>query len=77
MKLLLDEMYSPSVAEVLRGRAVDTIAVTERDDLQGLSDTDLLQGAMLEGRVVVTNLLHGGLNGQFDCVLPKSRQTLA
>ena len=54
MKLLLDEMHTPAVAEALRGRAIDAIAVTERDDLRGLSDVDLLHAATAEGRAVVT-----------------------
>ena len=54
MKLLLDEMHSPAVAEVLRGREVDAVAVAERDDLRGLSDADLLHAATVEGRAVVT-----------------------
>lgn len=54
MKLLLDEMHSPAVAEVMRGREVDTVAVVERDDLRGLPDADLLRAAAFEGRVVVT-----------------------
>ncbi len=54
MKLLLDEMHAPAVAEVLRGREIDAIAVTERDDLRGLSDADLLQAATAERRTVVT-----------------------
>ncbi len=54
MKLLLDEMHAPAVAEALRSRGIDAIAVTERDDLRGLSDADLLQTATSEGRAVVT-----------------------
>ena len=54
MKLLLDEMHAPAVAEALRSRGIDTIAVTERDDLRGLSDVDLLHAAAIEGRAVVT-----------------------
>ena len=54
MKLLLDEMHAPAVADVLRGREIDAIAVTERDDLRGLSDADLLQAATAERRTVVT-----------------------
>ncbi len=54
MKLLLDEMHAPAVAEALRIRGIDTIAVTERDDLRGLSDVDLLHAAAIEGRAVVT-----------------------
>ena len=54
MKLLFDEMHAPAVAEALRGHEIDAIAVTERDDLRGKSDVDLLLAATAEGRAVAT-----------------------
>ncbi len=36
MRLLLDEMYSPSDAAALRDRGHDTIAINEYDELRGL-----------------------------------------
>ena len=54
MKLLLDEMYAPSVAALLRDWGHDAVAVKERTDLMGLPDQDLVQAATAEGRVVVT-----------------------
>ena len=54
MKLLLDEMYAPSVAALLRDWGHDAVAVKERRDLIGLSDEDLLRAATAEGRAVVT-----------------------
>ena len=54
MKLLLDEMYAPGVAALLRNWGHDAVAVKERRDLIGLSDEDLLRTATAEGRAVVT-----------------------
>ena len=54
MKLLLDEMYAPSVAALLRDWGHDVVAVKERTDLMGLPDENLVQAATAEGRVVVT-----------------------
>lgn len=54
MKLLIDEMFPPVVAELLRERGHDVVAVLERPDLAGLSDADLLGHAAREGRAVVT-----------------------
>ena len=38
MRLLLDEHYSPTIADELRKRGHDVVSVKERDDLPGLSD---------------------------------------
>lgn len=54
MKLLLDEMYAPSVAALLRDWGHDAVAVKERTDLMGLPDQDLVRAATAEGRAVVT-----------------------
>ena len=54
MKLLLDEMYAPGVAALLRDWGHDAVAVKERRDLIGLFDEDLLRTATAEGRAVVT-----------------------
>jgi hypothetical protein len=42
LRLLLDEMYTAAVAEQLRRRNHDVIAVAERADLRGTLDEDLL-----------------------------------
>lgn len=55
MKLALDEMYAPAVAEQLRDRDRDVVAVTERADLRGTTDEDLLAWAQTEGRALVTD----------------------
>ncbi|HEY3865349.1 MAG TPA: DUF5615 family PIN-like protein [Solirubrobacteraceae bacterium] len=55
MKLLLDEMYTAAVAEQLRQRDHDVIAVAERADLRGTPDEDLLAWARTEDRALVTD----------------------
>ncbi len=54
MRLLLDEMWSPVIAEQLRRRGHDVVASVERDDLRGLSDEEILRAAALDRRVLVT-----------------------
>lgn len=54
MKLLVDEMYTPAIAEQLRERERDTEAVTERRELRALIDSDLFELAQAEQRTVVT-----------------------
>lgn len=54
MKLLLDEMMQRSVAEQLRARGHDVVAVTERAELRNILDTDLFARMQEEGRTVVT-----------------------
>jgi predicted nuclease of predicted toxin-antitoxin system len=55
LKLLLDEMYAAAVAEQLRRRDHDVIAVAERADLRGSTDEDLLAWARIEDRALVTD----------------------
>lgn len=54
MKLLLDEMHATIAAEALRERGVDVVAVTERPELRGRPDEDVLTVATGEDRAVVT-----------------------
>jgi predicted nuclease of predicted toxin-antitoxin system len=55
LKLLLDEMYAAAVAEQLRARDRDVIAVAERADLRGTPDEDLIAWARSEDRALVTD----------------------
>lgn len=54
MRLLLDEMHAPVVAETLRADGHDVVAVAETAELRGLADEDVLIHATAEGRAVVT-----------------------
>jgi predicted nuclease of predicted toxin-antitoxin system len=54
VRLLLDEHLPRVVAEQLRGRSYDVIAVTERSDLRGLPDPELFECAQGEERAMVT-----------------------
>lgn len=54
MKLLLDEMHAPSIADALTENSLDVIAVASLPDLRGLSDTDLLVHASSSGRALIT-----------------------
>jgi Domain of unknown function (DUF5615) len=54
LKLLLDEMCPPAVAEQLRERRRDVEAVAEHSELRALADVDLFAVAQQERRAVVT-----------------------
>ena len=54
MRLLLDELYTEPTAEALRDRGHDVDAVTERPDLNGLSDAELFALMPAERRAIVT-----------------------
>jgi predicted nuclease of predicted toxin-antitoxin system len=54
LRVLLDEMYPPAIAEQLRGRGRDAAAVTERGELHALSDPEIFTSAQQERRAVVT-----------------------
>lgn len=54
MKLLLDEHYLPSVAEQLRERGHDAVAVQEEADLRGMADPDLFAEAQRRNSAVLT-----------------------
>lgn len=54
MRLLLDEHYSPVIAEQLRERGHDVVAVVERPDLAGRKDAELLSLMAEEGRAILT-----------------------
>lgn len=54
MKLLLDEMHAPAVAEALSRDSLDVRAVAGEDLLRGVSDAELLALAAADGRALVT-----------------------
>lgn len=53
MKLLLDEMYPPALAEALRAHGIDASTAVELG-MPGRSDPDLLAAAAAEGHVLLT-----------------------
>ena len=53
--LLLDEMFSPRLAEQLRARGVDCIAIADDVVLSSEDDPVVLEAALTAGRVLVTN----------------------
>lgn len=53
--LLLDEMFSPAIAAELESRGVDARAVAADPVLRALSDLEILEAALPERRIVVTN----------------------
>ncbi|MGH2944784.1 MAG: DUF5615 family PIN-like protein [Solirubrobacteraceae bacterium] len=57
MKLLLDVMLSPVIAQQLRERGHDVQAVTGHPQHEALSDREVMDLARDEGRAVVTNNL--------------------
>ncbi len=54
MRLLIDEMYPPAIAEQLRRSGHDVDAVTAQAELRSLPDADLFRAAQDQRRVVVT-----------------------
>jgi Domain of unknown function (DUF5615) len=54
LKLLLDEMYPPVIAEQLQRRSHDADAVAARGELRTLPDLDIFATAQREQRAVVT-----------------------
>jgi predicted nuclease of predicted toxin-antitoxin system len=52
--LLLDEMLSGAIAEQLRARGIDVVAVVEDSSLIGTADEDLLDHPAVQQRVLVT-----------------------
>lgn len=53
MKLLLDEMYPPALADALRGAELDVLTISEVG-MNGRSDSDVLAAAGATNRVVLT-----------------------
>jgi hypothetical protein len=54
VKLLLDEMHAPRVAEDLSASGWDVIAVAAEPALRGLPDADIMAHAAHTGRAIVT-----------------------
>jgi predicted nuclease of predicted toxin-antitoxin system len=58
VKLLLDSMYAPPVAEQLRRRGHDALAARASPRLEDLADRDLLDFAYRDRRVIATENVH-------------------
>src|SRR5919204_3635744 len=54
LRLLIDEMYPAVVAEQLRRRGHDAVAVSERKELRALTDSAIFDEAHQDRRAVVT-----------------------
>jgi len=54
LRLLLDELYPAAIAEQLRVRGHDLVAVTARPELRALPDDAVFATAQQESRAVVT-----------------------
>jgi hypothetical protein len=54
VKLLLDGMHAPSVADTLTGDNHDVVAIAAVPGLRGLADRDLLERAAAADRALVT-----------------------
>jgi len=56
VKLLLDEMYSATVAEQLRGRGHDVVSIHDAEfrSLEGAPDEEVFAAAIAEERAIVT-----------------------
>lgn len=54
MKLLLDRMHTPAIAEALSWKGLDVIAVADTPLLRGCCDSDALDYAVNTDRAVVT-----------------------
>jgi predicted nuclease of predicted toxin-antitoxin system len=53
--LLLDEMFSPTIAEQLRGAGIDCVAIAAVPSLTSQDDPAVLDMALSTSRVLVTN----------------------
>ena len=54
MRLLLDEMHAPAVAEALTASGHDVVAVAAQRELRGCSDLVLLERASAADQAIVT-----------------------
>jgi hypothetical protein len=70
VRLLLDEMLSPAMAEELCSRGHDVVAVAGHPDRQGLPDPEIMSIARAERRAVVTNNLRDHRPPHYEAVMP-------
>jgi Domain of unknown function (DUF5615) len=53
--VLLDEHYSAEIADQLRQRGFDAVAINERRELKGAGDQDVWEVARTEQRALISN----------------------
>jgi predicted nuclease of predicted toxin-antitoxin system len=53
-RLVLDEMFSPAIADALRDLGHDVVAVAERGELRAIDDEEVFAWAISHGRWLVT-----------------------
>jgi predicted nuclease of predicted toxin-antitoxin system len=53
-RLVLDEMFSPTIASALRDLGHDVVAVAERGELRAMNDEEVFAWAISQGRWLVT-----------------------
>jgi predicted nuclease of predicted toxin-antitoxin system len=72
LKLLLDEMFSPAIAQALRARGHDVEAIKEHRDWAGLTDPEVIALARREQRAVVTVNLQDDRRLHAELIAPGS-----
>jgi predicted nuclease of predicted toxin-antitoxin system len=72
VRLLLDEMYTPAIAEGLRDRGHDVISVHERPDLVAAPDSAIFAAAQAEERAIVTNNVRDFMSLAHDALQTRS-----
>lgn len=73
MRLLLDEHYSPAIAQQLRKRGHDVVSASETEELKNLEDPDLLSWAIGQRRAVVSENASDFVPLHQDCLLRGKR----
>jgi hypothetical protein len=72
VKLLLAEMLSPLIAQELRSRGHDVLAVAGNRDYEGMSDPEVMTLARTEHRAIVTNNLRDFRPLHHEAIMPGS-----
>jgi Domain of unknown function (DUF5615) len=70
VRLLLDEMLSPAIAQELRSRGHDVLAVAGERDREGMSDPEIMALARAERRAVVANNLRDYRPLHHEAIMP-------
>lgn len=70
VKVLLDEMLSPLIAQELRSRGHDVVAVAGDRDHEGMSDPDVMALTRAERGAVVTNNLRDYRPLHHEAIIP-------